>query len=187
MRASSTGGRFGLPLALLSLCLLSACEWTASLATGEPPAWGGGQSPASVPGIGGQIAWQGQQAETQGRSFAVATTQEEWEAMWRRTEAGTPPGPLPQGWVGFGVFAGVRNSGGHQVEIVSVERVRPARLPDRLRVFYRITGPAPDAVATQVLTSPWAIRIEGIDPAPVDFVPENEVQGSGPFRTGPAR
>ena len=178
MRASSTGGRFGLPLALLSLCLLSACEWTASLATGEPPAWGGGQAPAPVAGIGGQVAWQGQQAETQGRSFAVATTQEQWEAMWRRA-GGTPPGPLPQGWMGFGVFAGVRNSGGYSVEIVSVERVRPIGIPDRLRVSYRITEPARDATVTQVLTSPWAIRVEGIDPAPVDFVPENEVQIPG--------
>jgi hypothetical protein len=163
------GFRPHLLLPLAALCLLSACEWSASLVTGEPPAWSGTQTAAPAAGIGGQVAWQGQQAETQGRSFAVAETQEQWQELWRRAGA-EAPGPLPQGWLGFGAFAGVRQSGGHTVEIVSVERVQVTGLPDRLRVSYRIQGPPSDGMAAQVLTSPWAIRIDSIDPAPADFV-----------------
>lgn len=169
MRLSGMKAGLGPPLALLSLCLLAGCEWSASLVAGEPPAWPGTQAQVPVSGIGGRVAWQGQQAETQGRSFVVAETEEQWQGMWRK--AGTEaPGPLPRGWVGFGVFAGVRDTAGYDVEIVSVERIRMTSLPDRLRASYRIRRPASDATVAQVLTSPWAIRIDRIDPAPVAFV-----------------
>lgn len=164
--------RPALPALALTLCvaLLAGCEWSASLLTGESPAWGSGTASAEqTPGIGGQFEWQGQQAEVQGRAFAVARTGEEWQALWSRT-AMQPPGPLPQGWMAVAVFAGTRQTGGYGVEVVSMDAVAQTGAPDRLRVSYRIQPPPGDAMVTQALTSPWAIRIFPARQGEVQFV-----------------
>ncbi|HSK41000.1 MAG TPA: protease complex subunit PrcB family protein [Arenibaculum sp.] len=144
---------------ILSAALLAGCEWSASLLTGEPPAWGSGTAMAEQTlGVDGEFDWQGQQAEAQGRAFGIARTGDEWQALWSRT--GTQaPGPLPRGWMAVAVFAGTRPTGGYSVEIVSMDAAAQTGAPDRLRVSYRIQAPPGDAMVTQALTSPWAIRV----------------------------
>jgi VWFA-related protein len=81
----------------------------------------------------------------------VARTAEEWSALWRQH---APERPAPA--VDFaremvaGVFFGSQNSGGYAIEIVGAEAKGGS-----LVVQYRETRPPPDALAAQVITSPF--------------------------------
>ncbi len=52
------------------------------------------------------------------------------------------------------IFLGEKNTGGYGAEIIGA-RVREGRLV----IDYREISPAPDAMVTQALTSPWAVVI----------------------------
>jgi hypothetical protein len=152
--------------------LVPGCEWAGSALTGEAPFWAGsapGQGGARArPGIDGEVRWSGQQAAVQGRALLAARTDEEWRRIWELAGE-EPPGPLPDGWMAVAVFAGVRDTGGHSVEIGTVGPEEETGMPPRVHAVYRIREPAPDAMVTQALTSPWAVRIVPELPGPVRF------------------
>lgn len=135
---------------------LGGCTGLSSLLAGEPPVWPGAET--TQIGYDGTVVWQGDQAEVQGRRFAVARTDAEWRQLWMLTGQ-APPGPLPGDLMAVGVFAGTRPTGGYRVVIdeIEVEQVTGER--DRLIVSWREVAPPPDALVTQALTSPWTIRV----------------------------
>ena len=81
----------------------------------------------------------------------VARTAAEWTSLWRQH---APDRPAPA--VDFaremvaGVFFGSQNTGGYAIEIVGA-----APKGGNLVVQYRETRPGPDAIAAQVITSPF--------------------------------
>src|SRR5918997_1084450 len=106
------------------LMLAAGCTEAMNLLAGEPLSnTEGSQIAQTPPGINGQFEWSGTQATTQGRTTRIARTEEEWQELWQL--AGAPaPGPLPDGWMGVGVFLGMRKSAGYSVAIEGVsERV----------------------------------------------------------------
>lgn len=170
----------GILLAALGAALMSATGCTAAmnLLAGEPLSNSEGTQIVQVPGIDGQFEWSGTQASVQGRTTIVARTQEQWENLWQLT--GTPaPGPLPRDWMGIGVFLGMRQTAGYGVVIETItEQVTTDRqfieqgLPSgrELVVSYGERAPPPGAMAAQVLTSPFVIRIVRRDDSQVRFV-----------------
>jgi SH3-like domain-containing protein len=159
-------------LLLGAAMLVPGCEWAGSALTGEPPFWPGDAAARTGTGIAGEVEWSGQQAGAQGRVHLAARTEEEWRRIWDLTGQ-EPPGPLPEGWMAVAVFAGARSTGGHSVGIRSVEPVQRSGSPPEVRVVYRIRAPAQDAMVTQALTSPWAVRIVPELPGPVRFTSES--------------
>lgn len=83
----------------------------------------------------------------------VVRTEAEWQQLWNEH---APRQPIPK--VDFaarmivGVFLGTRPTSGFGVQIVEV-----GELQDALRVKYTERAPAPGAMVTQVLTSPFAL------------------------------
>jgi hypothetical protein len=81
----------------------------------------------------------------------VVRTAAEWKTLWASHGSGEP---LPQ--IDFssamvvGVFGGLRNTGGHKVEITGI-----AREGDQLVVVWHDKRPPRDAIVTQALTYPY--------------------------------
>ena len=168
-------------IAVLSavLMLAAGCTEAMNLLAGEPLSnTEGTQIAQAPPGIDGQFEWSGPQASVQGRTTRVARTEQEWQDLWQL--AGTPaPGPLPDGWMGVGVFLGTRKSAGYSVAIESVnERVTSdTRFTDQglptsseLLISYGEQPPRPMAAVAQVLTSPYVIRLVRRSDLPPRFV-----------------
>ncbi len=146
----------------------TGCTPAMNLLAGEPlsnPE--GAETARTPPGIDGYFEWTGTQAGVQGRTTLIARTEQEWQDMWQL--AATPaPGPLPQGWMGIGVFLGMRQTAGYSVAIEGVteqvttdQRFIQQGLPASREVVisYGERAPAPGAMSAQVLTSPYVIRI----------------------------
>jgi hypothetical protein len=170
-----------LKLAAPMAVMLSAagCTEAMNLLAGEPLSNPEGTQIAQAPpGINGQFEWSGSQASVQGRSTRIADTEPEWQELWQL--AGTPaPGPLPQGWMGVGVFLGMRRSAGYSVAIEGItERVTgDTKLTDQglpttreLVISYGEQPPKPMASVAQVLTSPYVIRLVQRSDLPPRFV-----------------
>jgi PrcB C-terminal len=101
----------------------------------------------------------GQQSAIDDAREVVVRDAAGWKKLW--TEH-APEQPVPA--VDFsrssvvGVFLGTRPTGGHAVEITAIERDADAAV-----VVYRETKPGPDAIVTQVLTSPFhLVRVDGL-------------------------
>jgi hypothetical protein len=107
------------------------------------------------------------------RLLAIKTTKE-WRNLWEaHTAVVTPPKPLPA--VDFkkemivAVFSGEKPSGGHGIEIVTIEENSAKR---ETRVIFRETKPPPGAMVTAALTQPYhVVKLKKID-IPVTFVPQ---------------
>jgi hypothetical protein len=150
------------------IVLATGCTPAMNLLAGEPLSNPEGTQIAQAPpGIAGQFEWSGTQASVQGRTTIVARTEQEWQNMWQL--AATPaPGPLPQGWMGIGIFLGMRQTAGYSVAIEGIteqvttdQRFIQQGLPASREVVisYGERAPAPGAMSAQVLTSPYVIRI----------------------------
>jgi hypothetical protein len=146
----------------------TGCTPAMNLLAGEPlsnPE--GAETARTPPGIDGHFEWTGTQAGVQGRTTLIARTEQEWQDMWQL--AATPaPGPLPQGWMGIGVFLGMRQTAGYSVAIEGIteqvttdQRFTQQGLPASREVVisYGERAPAPGTMSAQVLTSPYVIRI----------------------------
>jgi hypothetical protein len=86
---------------------------------------------------------------------------------------------LPQGWMGIGIFLGMRQTAGYSVVIEGVteqvttdQRFTDQGLPAsrELVISYGERTPAPTAMTAQVLTSPYVIRIIQRNDEPLRFV-----------------
>jgi hypothetical protein len=79
--------------------------------------------------------------------------QAEWAALWRAHAAGKPiPAVDWSQEMVVGVFLGTRPSAGFRVEIVGYREEG-----GRVVAGYRETRPSRDAIAAQILTSPYAL------------------------------
>jgi hypothetical protein len=161
------------------IVLATGCTPAMNLLAGEPLSNPEGTQIAQAPpGIAGQFEWSGTQASVQGRTTMIARTEQEWQDMWRL--AATPaPGPLPQGWMGVGVFLGMRQTAGYSVviegvteQVTSDQRFTDQGLPAsrELVISYGERAPPPTAMTAQVLTSPYVIRIIQRNDSPSRFV-----------------
>ena len=100
----------------------------------------------------------------------VARNQADWTALWKKhasTESNPPPAPA----IDFGkemvvaVFLGERPTGGHDIEITSVERSG-----DNLVVSFVERSPQPGGVVTQAFTQPFHIvRVAAQSSGTVNF------------------
>jgi hypothetical protein len=146
----------------------TGCTPAMNLLAGEPLSnLEGAETARTPPGIDGHFEWTGTQAGVQGRTTLIARNEQEWRDMWQL--AATPaPGPLPQGWMGIGVFLGMRQTAGYSVAIEGIteqvttdQRFIQQGLPASREVVisYGERAPAPGAMSAQVLTSPYVIRI----------------------------
>jgi hypothetical protein len=161
------------------LFLATGCTPAMNLLAGEPLSNSdGAQAAQALPGINGQFEWSGVQAGVQGRATLIARTEKEWQDMWQLT-ATPAPGPLPQGWMGIGVFLGMRQTAGYSVAIEGIteqvttdQRFTDQGLPAsrEMVISYGERAPAPGTMTAQMLTSPYVIRIVPRSDWPTRFV-----------------
>jgi hypothetical protein len=93
----------------------------------------------------------------------------EWERLWPAHQAGAfPQRPLPavdfSSSLCIAIFAGEQPTGGFAVKVEQV-----VESAGGLEVVYRVTGPAPGAIVSQALTSPFQIIAVASRPGPVRF------------------
>lgn len=163
----------GLGIAVALALALAACGGGNSpidlLGGGQeavPPVESLGIPLAAGPGIDGRHDWFGSQSAGQLDVQITARDQRGWEILWQLV--GEPaPGDLPDGTMALAVFLGPRPSGGYTVAFDRVVRQDGLVVAD-----YRETTPPPDALVSQALTAPYAIRLVQADDAPVRFTPE---------------
>ncbi len=150
---------------------LAACAPSGSAGRGGAvPDAAGDAAPGSVPQrteplpvIAGQRQWTGSQSAAFTDMFVMARDQRGWELLWQLA-GNNPPGPLPDGAMGAGVFLGMRPTAGYGVEVVDM-----LYWPHEVVVVYDETAPPPDAAAAQVVTAPYAIAVAPASEAPVHF------------------
>lgn len=105
-----------------------------------------------------EVLAQGNQAVGfDGRSYQLVTSQAELLSLWNRAygnQLTVPPVPRLdfQRETVVALFVGQQSSGGYGIEVV-----RAAEENGELYVDVRFTAPAPGAITTQALTSPWAM------------------------------
>jgi hypothetical protein len=120
-----------------------------------------GATPVTFTTIG-----RGDSSGIEDRREVVVRTQAEWKKLWQEH---APNQPLPS--VDFaksmvvGIFAGSRNTGGHEIAIASIEKTG-----SDLVVTWRESSPGRRDIVTQMLTFPHhLVRFERIEGA-VKFV-----------------
>ena len=161
------------------LAFATGCTPAMNLLAGEPLSNGEDTRAARTPpGIDGHFEWSGTQAGVQGRTTLIAKTEQEWQDIWQL--AATPaPGPLPQGWMGIGIFIGMRQTAGYSVAIEGINeqvttdtRYTEQGLPPtrEMVISYGERIPTPGTMTAQVLTSPYVIRIIPRNDWPIRFV-----------------
>lgn len=107
---------------------------------------------------------QGQQSAQTERGEVVIRDAESWAELWSLVHAGREPIPdLPQvdftREIAVAAFMGQRTTGGHSIEIQ-----RAVETDEEILLVVRESSPPPDAMTTQVMTSPYhIIRMERTD------------------------
>ena len=111
----------------------------------------------SVPTVAFETVAKGSQAAVTKPRTAVIRSHADWNALWNEVNANRIPVPeAPK--IDFSahlvaaVFAGRKPSGGYAV---TVQRV--TRNTEGLHIWYRLSQPAPGAIVTMALTSPYHI------------------------------
>lgn len=97
----------------------------------------------------------GSSAAVDNVSVQLASNQNALESLWRSAygrQNPLPPTPLLGSQTAVGIFLGARPTGGYGLKIDGVEPQG-----DLLSVRVTLTAPAPHAITTQAITSPWAI------------------------------
>lgn len=108
--------------------------------------------------------WAGQHGGAVRASTRVVRDAAEWAALWRQIGREAPRAFDPARETAAAIFLGERRTGGYAVESLKVRREGAMVVLE-----YRETSPAPDAMVTQVISSPWAVvAISGVDAASVD-------------------
>lgn len=96
--------------------------------------------------------WQGEIGGPNQAGTGIATTESEWQGLWRRARMNQAPPFTPGRDVGVAVFLGQRRTGGYAVRF-ETQNVGA----DQVRVTWREVAPAPGGAVLQVITTPWAI------------------------------
>ncbi|GGM02319.1 protease complex subunit PrcB family protein [Deinococcus aerophilus] len=118
----------------------------------------------TAPPSGGTVSFSelasGTQSGAGEATVQLATTPAAARALYATAYArqtGAPAAPDPNGGTLVGVFLGQRSTGGYGVSIVGARASG-----DTLVLTAQLRAPAPGAITTQALTSPWTIvRVEG--------------------------
>ena len=96
---------------------------------------------------------QGRTSNIEETRQAIVRTEAEWEALWKLHAAPQSPPPVDFATsMVAAVFLGTRPTGGYSVAITGTRRDG-----DTLVVEFAERRPAPDAILTQALTSPFHI------------------------------
>ena len=99
------------------------------------------------------MQWRGAFSGIEDTATVVATTNDEWRALWESIGE-TPPIALPPASIGVGVFLGQRNSGGYEVGPVAV-----ALRENTITVLFEEVTPAPNALVAAAITTPYLIQL----------------------------
>jgi VWFA-related protein len=114
----------------------------------------GASGPSAASGAQGgnmRVIDRGAQSRIDDARQVVARTAAEWSALWRQHAPDRPAPPVDfASEMVAGVFFGSQNSGGYAIEILGA-----AAKGGSLVVQYREIRPGPDAIAAQVITSPF--------------------------------
>lgn len=122
-----------------------------------------------------ESSWQGVYSG-QGRPLVeIARDEESWRRLWSHLNT-SPPQPLPPDRFGAAVFIGVRPTGGYAVEILDVEEG-----PCLATIRYAERAPSPNAIVTQAITTPFAIRLIPRVERPIEFERAGDGARSLPF------
>ncbi len=97
------------------------------------------------------IQWRGQRSRVAEETSIVATTQAEWQGLWRNVGR-EPPIPIPDETIAVGIFLGQRPTGGYLIDIVSA-----AESDGAFVVVYEERKPS--GFVTMVITSPYLVRL----------------------------
>ena len=155
-----------------ALLMLAGCGGDSS----PIDALGGGQEPVDppvevvtipltpAPGVNGRTDWFGAQSAAAMDILVTARDERAWRIIWQLVGQ-DPPGELPEGAMAVGVFLGQRPTGGFTVAFESVV------LDDgQVVARYLETVPPRDAIVSQALTAPYAVRLVRAERGPVQFV-----------------
>ncbi|HVS51801.1 MAG TPA: protease complex subunit PrcB family protein [Opitutaceae bacterium] len=107
-------------------------------------------SPSTPP----RAQWHGTQGGMRAFSVRAIRANADWISLWKQIGREAPQAFDEAHDMAVAIFIGERRTGGYGVEIVGT---RPG--DDRLIVEFRETTPAPDAMVTQALTTPWAVAL----------------------------
>ena len=163
---------FSFGLAGAAMLLLAGCGGESSpidaLAGGQEAA----EPPVEVvtipltpgPGINGRTDWFGAQSAATMDILVSARDERAWRILWQLVGQ-EPPGDLPEGAMAVGVFLGQRRSGGYTVAFESV-----ALAEGTVIARYVETVPPEDAIVSQALTAPYAVRLVRANDAPLQFI-----------------
>jgi hypothetical protein len=107
-------------------------------------------------GKGGPVIaqWSGPYGGSSTGGLRELRTAEQWLAFWQQVGREPPRALDTSREMGIALFLGEKTTGGYGAEITGV-RVHEGRLV----MVYRESSPAPDAMVTQALTSPWVVAI----------------------------
>ena len=81
-------------------------------------------------------------------------TTDQWQSFWQQVGREPPRVLDPSAEMAAAIFLGEKNTGGYAADVIGA-RVREGRLV----IDYRESSPAPGAMVTQALTSPWVVAI----------------------------
>ena len=119
--------------------------------------------PTGVPPL--KTIERGQSSQVESARQMTARTPQEWAALWRAHAADRQPHAVDLAhFTVVAVFLGTRPTAGYSVEIVRTRAERGS-----LVVEYVEKQPGPDAIAAQMLTSPYHIVAIPAHAGPVRF------------------
>lgn len=115
------------------------------------------------PGVNGRTDWFGAQSAANMDILVTARDERSWRIIWQLVGQ-EPPGELPEGAMAVGVFLGQRPTGGYTVAFERVS-VNDGQIVAR----YLETVPPTDAIVSQNLTAPYAVRLVRAHQGPIQF------------------
>jgi hypothetical protein len=98
--------------------------------------------------------WSGQHSGVNTASTQIVSDAAAWSALWQQIGREPPHAFDPSRETAVAIFLGQRRTGGYRVEFAGLQREA-----DQLVLNYREEKPAPGAMVTQVISSPWAVAI----------------------------
>lgn len=98
--------------------------------------------------------WLGTMSRAEFPATVVVRSEGAWKAFWRRCHPGDPPQVDFRKNFILGAYAGRQTTGGYSIHVVAIEET-----PTELVVRFEVTVPGPNDMVTQVLTSPYHLKV----------------------------
>lgn len=98
--------------------------------------------------------WLGTMSRAEFPATVVVRSEGAWKAFWRRCHPGDPPQVDFSKNIVLGAYAGRQTTGGYSLHVLATEET-----PTELIVRFEVTVPSPDEMVTQVLTSPYHLKV----------------------------